>query len=81
MAHADGMRFIDDLLLFVSEDLEQQRGYREDDPFDRDPPPADEDPPEDAVMRVLQPGFVDHLNIDILTAAFRTNHFVTTFRK
>lgn len=80
LAYADSPRLVDDPLLFMAEDLEDQGWQSENQPFDRDPPPADKEPPKEPVMRVLQLGFVDHLNIYRLTSAFRANHFVTTFR-
>ena len=44
---------IDDPLLLRLEQLDDQRGHGEKDPFDRDPPPADEQPPRASVMDVL----------------------------
>ena len=58
----------------MSEDLKDQGGYGEAQPFDRDPPPADEDPPEDAVVDVFQPGFADHLYVYVLASASGTGH-------
>ena len=79
LAQAHGLYVVDDPLLFMPEDLEQQRRHREEDPFDRDPPPAHEEPPEDAVVGILQLGFVDHLNVDIFASAFRADHFATFY--
>ena len=80
LAYADGLHVVDDPLLFVAEDLEEQGGNGEAQPFDREPPPADEDPPEDAVMDVFQPGFVDHLYVYVLASAFGAGHLVISLQ-
>lgn len=44
-------------------------------PLDGPPPPADEQPPEQAVVNRFQIGFRYHLDIYIFASAFRTFHF------
>ena len=72
LADTYGFRDVHSLLLPVPEDLEDQRRNGQEDPLDGDPPPTHEDPPENAVMLILQLYLVYDLDIHILTAAFRT---------
>ena len=58
---------IDDFLLLRFEYLDDQSGQGEEQPLDRYPPPADEDPPRAAVALVFKMYIVDSLDIDICT--------------
>ena len=53
----------------MAEDLEDQRGQCEEQPFAGDPPPADEYPPGAAVALVFQFYFIHDLNTDTTAAA------------
>lgn len=64
------------LLSFRCENLNNQCRDGQENPFDGEPPPTNEDPPEDAAVFGLQLGFSDHLDIYIGAAAFWTSHFL-----
>lgn len=55
--------------------LDNQCRNEQADPLDRKPPPTNADPPNDAVVLVLQLGFSYHLDIHIVAAALGTSHF------
>ena len=63
LAYGDRFILVDRLLLFISKKLKNQRRDRKVKPFDRDPPPADEKPPENAVVLILQLDFVDRADL------------------
>ena len=69
LAYGDRFILVDRLLLFISKKLKNQRRDRKVKPFDRDPPPADEKPPENAVVLILQLDFVDRADLYLVAAA------------
>ena len=73
LAYRNAADRVDDLLFLGLEDLDDQSRQSEEQPLDRYPPPADEDPPRAAVMSVGDLHLVDRLNRNVCTATSRTN--------
>ena len=76
LAYGDRFILVDRLLLFISKKLKNQRRDRKVKPFDRDPPPADEKPPENAVVLILQLDFVDRADLYLVAATLGGRQFV-----
>lgn len=71
-AHRDG-----DVLRLVAlrrENLDNQRRQEQEHPLHRHPPPADEKPPEDIVVFLLELRLVDDLYGNVGAFALRANH-------
>ena len=62
------------LLPLRNKDFHNQRRNGEAKPFDDQPPPANENPPEETVMLVFKLGFRYRLNIYIRGTALGANH-------
>ena len=67
--YGDRFIFVDRFLLFTSKYLKKQRRDCKVKPFDRNPPPTDEQPPDNAVVLILQLDLVDRADLNLMTAA------------
>ena len=76
LAYGDRFILVDRLLLYISKKLKNQRRDRKVKPFDRDPPPVDEKPPENAVVLILQLDFVDRADLYLVAATHGGRQFV-----
>lgn len=74
LTYSNAVDCIDDFLLLRLEYLDDQSGQGEEQPLDRYPPPADEDPPRAAVALVFKMYIVDSLDIDICTVTSWANN-------
>ena len=68
-----------ELLFLRSENLDDQGRDGEHKPLDRNPPPADDQPPENAVMLVDELCLGHDLHIDISALTLRANHDYSSY--
>ena len=78
LANAHAFMCTDGLVPLRPEQLDNEGGEGEEQPFDGKSPPTDEQPPKNAVVFGDQLGLRDHLHVDISTAAFRTSHKIVS---
>ena len=76
LAYAHRYIFLLELLLFMGDGLDNQRGNGKAYPPSRHPPPADEQPPDNAMMLILELGFSYDLITYIFASTIRTFHFL-----